>query len=95
MFLFWLPLVAFDQDVVWPHGGNGGYLVLGNAIYTYVVVTVCAKAALETSTWTWLSLLAIGGSVLVWFFFLAVYRCHLVLPCTFEHQIGLTSSGWK
>ena len=74
MFLFWLPLLAFGQDIVWANGRDGGYLIIGNAVYTYVVVTVCLKAALETTTWTWLSLLAIGGSVLMWFFFLAVYR---------------------
>ena len=74
MILFWLPLMAFGQDIVWSHGKDGGYLVLGNAVYTYVVVTVCLKAALETSSWTWLSLLAIGGSVITWFFFLGVYR---------------------
>nr|CAG4636771.1 EOG090X00X3 [Ceriodaphnia reticulata] len=71
--LFWLPLVAFGEDIVWSHGKDGGYLILGNAVYTYVVVTVCLKAALETSSWTWLSLLAIGGSVLTWFLFLAFY----------------------
>nr|CAG4646034.1 EOG090X00X3 [Macrothrix elegans] len=73
MLLFWLPLMAFGQDIVWSNGKEGGYLVLGNAVYTYVVVTVCLKAALETTSWTWLSLLAIGGSVLAWFLFLAFY----------------------
>jgi len=72
-FLFWLPLLAFGQDIVWSHGKDGGYLILGNAVYSYVVVTVCLKAALETCTWTWLSLMAIGGSVLTWFFFLIFY----------------------
>ncbi|XP_032799496.1 probable phospholipid-transporting ATPase IA isoform X1 [Daphnia magna] len=73
MLLFWLPLMAFGEDIVWSNGKDGGYLILGNAVYTYVVVTVCLKAALETSSWTWLSLLAIGGSVLTWFLFLAFY----------------------
>jgi phospholipid-transporting ATPase len=72
--LFGLPLMAFGEDIVWSNGKDGGYLILGNAVYTYVVVTVCLKAALETSSWTWLSLLAIGGSVLTWFLFLAFYR---------------------
>lgn len=72
-FLFWLPLMTFGQDIVWSHGKEGGYLILGNAVYSYVVVTVCLKAAMETCSWTWLSLLAIGGSVVTWFFFLIVY----------------------
>nr|CAG4640624.1 EOG090X00X3 [Eulimnadia texana] len=73
MVLFWLPLLTFHHDIVWSSGRDGGYLILGNAVYTYVVVTVCLKAALETNTWTWPSLVAIGGSVLMWFFFLGVY----------------------
>nr|CAG4638244.1 EOG090X00X3 [Cyclestheria hislopi] len=73
MILFWLPLLAFRYDIVWNHGRDGGYLIVGNAIYTYVVITVCLKAALETSTWSLPSLLAIGGSVLLWFLFLGVY----------------------
>jgi phospholipid-transporting ATPase len=66
--------MAFGEDIVWSNGKDGGYLILGNAVYTYVVVTVCLKAALETYSWTWLSLLAIGGSVLTWFLCLAFYR---------------------
>ncbi|XP_046455440.1 probable phospholipid-transporting ATPase IA [Daphnia pulex] len=50
------------------------YVILGNIIYTYVVVTVCLKAALETYSWTWFSTLAYGGSVLAWILFLAIYR---------------------
>lgn len=71
-------MVAFDKDVVWSNAKDGGYLVLGNAVYTYVVVTVCLTAALETRFWTILSLAAIGGSVLIWFLFLAIYRYFLL-----------------
>ena len=42
-------------------------------LFQYVVVTVCLKAGLETSAWTWLSHLAIWGSIVSWFLFLAVY----------------------
>nr|CAG4651584.1 EOG090X00X3 [Triops cancriformis] len=71
--LFWLPLEAFKMDVLWSNGRDGGYLVLGNAVYTYVVVTVCLKAALETHAFTWLTWLAIGGSVATWFVFFIIY----------------------
>nr|CAG4647660.1 EOG090X00X3 [Moina brachiata] len=73
LFLYWLTMTAFGSDVVWSNGRDGGYLVLGNAVYTYVVVAVCLTAALEMRSWTWLSLLAIGGSVVIWFLFLAIY----------------------
>ncbi|XP_056012392.1 probable phospholipid-transporting ATPase IA isoform X3 [Ostrea edulis] len=71
--LFWLPVLALQQDIAFSNGQSGGYLFLGNFVYTYVVVTVCLKAGLETSAWTWLTHLAIWGSIASWFLFLLVY----------------------
>lgn len=71
--LFWLPLLALQHDVIWKNGRDGGYLVLGNVVYTYVVITVCVKAGLITSSWTWLSHLAIWGSIGLWFTFMIIY----------------------
>ena len=31
------------------------YLVLGNTVYTLVVVTTCLKAGIEMDAWTWFS----------------------------------------
>uniref|UniRef100_A0A0K8RA25 Putative phospholipid-transporting atp n=1 Tax=Ixodes ricinus TaxID=34613 RepID=A0A0K8RA25_IXORI len=45
--LFWLTMLGIKQDVAWPNGRDGGYLMFGNLVYTYVVVTVCLKAGLE------------------------------------------------
>ena len=39
----------------------------------YVVVTVSLKAGLEMQAWTWLTHLAIWGSIVVWFAFLLIY----------------------
>ncbi|CAH1777147.1 unnamed protein product, partial [Owenia fusiformis] len=71
--LFWLPVLALTQDIAFKDGKVGDYLFLGNMVYTYVVVTVCLKAGLETSAWTWLSHVAIWGSIISWFLFLAIY----------------------
>ncbi|XP_049859548.1 probable phospholipid-transporting ATPase IA isoform X2 [Schistocerca gregaria] len=71
--LYWLPLFALQKDVIWANGREGGYLLLGNIVYTYVVVTVCLKAGLVTNAWTWLTHLAIWGSIAMWFIFVAVY----------------------
>ncbi|XP_065347057.1 probable phospholipid-transporting ATPase IA isoform X1 [Cloeon dipterum] len=71
--LFWLPLLAFESDVVWSNGRDGGYLVLGNTVYSYVVMTVCLKAALVTHYWTWVTHLAIWGSIVAWFIFVVIY----------------------
>lgn len=32
--LFWLPVLATQHDVLWINGKEGGYLVIGNAVYT-------------------------------------------------------------
>lgn len=32
--LFWLPMWAYDNEVIWGNGKSGSYLVLGNIVYT-------------------------------------------------------------
>ncbi|ESP01821.1 hypothetical protein LOTGIDRAFT_225116 [Lottia gigantea] len=71
--LFWMTYAALQHDISFSSGKIGDYLFMGNFVYTYVVVTVCLKAALETSSWTWLTHLAIWGSIGCWFLFLIVY----------------------
>ncbi|KAJ8727263.1 hypothetical protein PYW08_015660 [Mythimna loreyi] len=71
--LFWLPMLITCHAVMWPHGMDGGYLLMGNYIYTYVVLTVCLKAGLCTHSWTWVTHVAIWGSVLMWFVFVLIY----------------------
>ncbi|XP_066146792.1 probable phospholipid-transporting ATPase IA isoform X1 [Euwallacea fornicatus] len=71
--LFWLPVLAMHHDVLWMNGKQGGYLVVGNAVYTYVVVTVCLKAGLITNSWPWPTHCAIWGSIALWFLFVIVY----------------------
>jgi len=73
IFLFWLPMYAYKGDVLWGNGRDGGYLVLGNIVYTYVVVTVCLKAGLITNFWTWLTHCSIWGSIGLWFIFIIIY----------------------
>jgi len=71
--LFWLPKLAMETGLSWPSGVSDGYLVLGNTVYTMVVVTTCLKAGIEMDAWTWFSHASIWGSILLWFFFLAIY----------------------
>ncbi|KHJ46745.1 phospholipid-translocating P-type ATPase, flippase [Trichuris suis] len=71
--LFWFSKLAFAHEVVWANGRIGGLYMLGNSVYTYVVITVCLKAALELDAWTWLCHLAIWGSIGAWFVFLFIY----------------------
>ena len=71
--LFWLPQLAMETGVSWPSGVSDGYLVLGNTVYTLVVVTTCLKAGIEMDAWTWFSHGSIWGSILLWFLFLCAY----------------------
>ncbi|XP_078255336.1 phospholipid-transporting ATPase IA isoform X2 [Rhinoraja longicauda] len=71
--LFWFPLQALKHDTVFGNGKTPGCLLLGNMVYTYVVITVCLKAGLETSSWTTFSHVAIWGSIGMWVVFFAIY----------------------
>jgi hypothetical protein len=39
-----MPMAAFTEGIVWPSGRSGDYLVLGNIVYSCVVIVVCLKA---------------------------------------------------
>ncbi|XP_033829471.1 phospholipid-transporting ATPase IA isoform X2 [Periophthalmus magnuspinnatus] len=71
--LFWFPLKAFQHDTVFGSGQTPDYLLLGNMVYTFVVITVCLKAGLETSSWTTFSHIAIWGSIGLWVVFFLIY----------------------
>lgn len=75
--LFWLTYFMVAHDTLWANGkADGGYLCFGNILYTYVVITVCLKAALETNCWTMMTHILIWGSIASWFVFLLIY-CRL------------------
>ncbi|CAH8539470.1 unnamed protein product [Schistosoma margrebowiei] len=90
--LFWIPLLAFSVGTVYANGQTSSLLVLGNSVYTYVVVTVCLKAGLEHTAWTWLSHLAIWGSIGCWFLFLTIYpHVYPTLPLASD-MVGMDSA---
>ncbi|XP_054165882.1 probable phospholipid-transporting ATPase IA [Oppia nitens] len=90
LLLFWLTYFTVQNDTLWQHGrADGGYLVFGNMLFTYTVITVCLKAGLEISSWTWVTHLAIWGSIVMWFIFLIIYsRIWQLL-----HIVGADMSG--
>uniref|UniRef100_A0A3B3TMN4 Phospholipid-transporting ATPase n=1 Tax=Poecilia latipinna TaxID=48699 RepID=A0A3B3TMN4_9TELE len=71
--LFWFPLKMLEHDSPFSNGQGNDYLFAGNMVYTYVVVTVCLKAGMETTAWTRFSHLAVWGSMALWMVFFAVY----------------------
>uniref|UniRef100_A0A8C7H0A2 Phospholipid-transporting ATPase n=1 Tax=Oncorhynchus kisutch TaxID=8019 RepID=A0A8C7H0A2_ONCKI len=71
--LFWFPLKVLEHDSPFNNGHGTDYLFVGNMVYTYVVVTVCLKAGMETTAWTRFSHLAVWGSMILWMLFFTVY----------------------
>jgi len=59
--------------VNWENGRSDSYLVLGNTVYSLVVITTCLKAGIEMDAWTWFSHGSIWGSIALWFLFLTIY----------------------
>ncbi|CAG9539726.1 unnamed protein product [Cercopithifilaria johnstoni] len=78
LLLFFLSYAFLYNPVVWDNGRVGGWLMLGNSCYTFVVTTVCLKALLECNSWTVVILFSCFGSILLWFIFLSLYS--LVWP---------------
>lgn len=43
--LYWLSLLALKEGVIWANGRDGGYIVLGNFVYTVcfnlIIVLLC------------------------------------------------------
>ncbi|CAI2349433.1 unnamed protein product [Caenorhabditis sp. 36 PRJEB53466] len=76
--LFFLTYATLENQVVWADGRAGGWLMLGNCAYTFVVATVCFKALLECDSWTWPVVVACLGSIGLWIVFVIVYA--LVFP---------------
>ncbi|CAB3401820.1 unnamed protein product [Caenorhabditis bovis] len=76
--LFFLTYAYLEHQVVWDDGRTGGWLMLGNCAYTFVVATVCLKALLECDSWTWPVVVASFGSIVLWLVFVVVYS--LIFP---------------
>jgi hypothetical protein len=66
-------------EFMWPDDGMqsdgkiAGHWVWGTAMYAAVLLTVLGKAALVTNNWTKYHVIAIPGSMVIWYIFVAVY----------------------
>lgn len=65
--LFWY------GDTILNDGTTAGHWVWGTALYGAVLATVLIKAGLITNNWTKYHVIAIPGSMVIWFVFVAVY----------------------
>ncbi|KAK3671974.1 aminophospholipid translocase [Recurvomyces mirabilis] len=73
LLLYFVSELIWWDDGVLPSGEIAGHWVWGTALYTAALVTVLGKAALITNIWTKYTVIAIPGSLLIWFIFLPVY----------------------
>ncbi|KAI0881871.1 phospholipid-translocating P-type ATPase [Annulohypoxylon maeteangense] len=60
-------------DLMLGDGTMAGHWVWGTALYASTLATVLGKAALVTSNWTKYHVMAIPGSMLIWYIFIVVY----------------------
>ncbi|KHJ83601.1 hypothetical protein OESDEN_16698 [Oesophagostomum dentatum] len=88
--LFFLSYGFLQTQVVWGDGRIGGWLMLGNSAYSFVVATVCLKALLECDSWTWPVVAASIGSIVLWLLFVIIYA--VVFP-TISLRIGADMAG--
>ncbi|KAM3430604.1 hypothetical protein MY4824_007573 [Beauveria thailandica] len=65
-------LIWYD-DLIQGDGKTAGHWVWGTALYGAVLLTVLGKAALVTNNWTKYHVMAIPGSMAVWYVFIAAY----------------------
>jgi len=73
LLLYFVSELIYWDDGYRSDGTVSGHWVWGTALYTTALVTVLGKAALITNIWTKWTVIAIPGSLAIWFIFLPVY----------------------
>ncbi|KAF2100737.1 putative phospholipid-transporting ATPase [Rhizodiscina lignyota] len=73
LILYWFSEAFFLNDLPQGDGKVAGHWVWGGALYTAALTTALGKAALITNLWTKYTVLAIPGSLAVWFIYLPIY----------------------
>ena len=73
LIIYFCNFAFFQNELIQPNGQTAGHWVLGSTVYTCALVTVLCKAALITNTWTKWHVIAIFGSLLLWFIFMPIY----------------------
>ncbi|KAI9302549.1 hypothetical protein BJ944DRAFT_167058 [Cunninghamella echinulata] len=68
--LFFIGRAAFMDDSVFENGYSGGQWWVGTTIFSATLATILYKAALISDIWTKYTIIAIPGSMLIWFIYL-------------------------
>ena len=73
LLLYYISILIYWNDGPMSDGKIAGHWIWGTALYTAGLVTVLGKAALITNIWTKYTVIAIPGSLAIWFIFLPIY----------------------
>ncbi|KAI9485043.1 hypothetical protein BDB00DRAFT_773719 [Zychaea mexicana] len=68
--LFFIGMAAFMNDADFENGWTGGHWWVGTTIFSATLATILYKGALITDMWTKYAMIAILGSLVIWFVFL-------------------------
>jgi phospholipid-transporting ATPase len=73
LILYFVSEALWLNDGILPNGKIAGHWVWGTSLFTAGLVTVLGKAAIITNIWTKWTILAIPGSLVLWFIFLPAW----------------------
>lgn len=73
LLIYIFTVLFFWNDTQGLAGKPSGHWVWGTTVYTVALATVLGKAALTANTWTKYHVMAIPGSLLLWYILLPVY----------------------
>ncbi|KAI8879959.1 phospholipid-translocating P-type ATPase [Backusella circina FSU 941] len=96
LILFFLGVGALSTDGVFANGTVGGQWWAGTAVFTAVLGCILWKSALITDVWTKYTVIAIPGSMVVWFAFLPVvaYIGPAISVDVFPEYYGIVPQLW-
>jgi len=80
--------LIYGSDLPQSNGTIAGHWVWGTAMYTAALVTALGKAALITNIWTKYTVIAIPGSLVLWFGLFPAYA--IVAP-----RLGFSTEYWN
>lgn len=73
LIIYYVSSLVYGGDLIQGDGKVSGLWVWGTTAYTAGIVTVLAKAALVSNTWTKYHIIAIPGSLLLWLIWVPAY----------------------
>ncbi|KAG0186244.1 hypothetical protein DFQ28_008143 [Apophysomyces sp. BC1034] len=96
LILFFLAVGAFGNDGVFGDGLVGGQWWTGTAVFTAVLGCILWKGALITDVWTKYTVVAIPGSMIIWFMYLPVvaYIGPAISVDIFPEYYGMVPMLW-